>query len=310
MTRAPSSLRLRDALEIGRRRNASDVHLQAGSPPILRIDGALEVTPESVMTRDELAEIVCARLSDAERTKLERQGDATAPWIDAELGTMRAHVYRGCEGYTIAVRLLDLGVPTLEALDLPEAVAHLAERDRGLVIVGGATGSGKSTTLAALVHRINTSRARRIVTVEDPIEYRHPNRRSLVTQREVGSDTPSFAAALVGALRADPDVIVVGELRDAAAMRVALTAAETGHLVLTTLHTGDAPQTVDRIVDAFAGDEAVRVRLQLAAVLEGVICQTLVRRPNGGRRAIVELLVSTDAVRNVIRDGKTHQLKN
>jgi twitching motility protein PilT len=307
----PAPLRLRDAVHLARIRRASDVHLQAQSPPVLRVDGSLELTSESPLTCEELTELVATHLTDAERLRLERDGDVSSPWNDSELGVLRAHVYRGAEGYAIAVRLLDRVIPSLQALQMPDAVATLGDRDRGLVIVGGATGSGKSTTLAAMVDRINASRARRIVTVEDPIEYRHSNRRSFVTQREVGRDTPNLASALLGALRADPDVIVVGEMRDPDAMRVALTAAETGHLVLTTLHTGDAPQTVDRIVDAFSGATALQVRAQLAAVLAGIVCQKLVRRADQkGRRAVVEVLIATDAVRNVIRDGKTHQLQN
>ncbi|HTU82071.1 MAG TPA: PilT/PilU family type 4a pilus ATPase [Candidatus Acidoferrales bacterium] len=311
MTAIPADVRLRDVVTHARLVNASDVHLQPGCVPTLRVDGSLVGLDRALVTAAEMQSLVEARLSPAQHAALERAGDLSLPWTDEELGATRAHLYRAAGGYVVALRLLERDIPGLESLELPEAVERLATLDRGLVIVGGATGSGKSTTVAALVDRINASRACRIVTVEDPIEYRYRNRRSVISQREVGRDTPHFAGALRGALRADPDVIVVGEMRDADAMRVALTAAETGHLVVTTLHTGDAPQTIDRVVDAFSGPAAVQVRAQLAAVLAAVVCQVLVKR-NGrdGRRAAAEILIGTDAVRNLIRDAKTHQLRN
>ena len=311
MTRAPFSIALCDVLAAARARRASDVHLEAGIPPVLRVDGALEALEQPPMRAQDVAEFVATHLSDRERSRLAADGDVTATWIEADRGSMRVHVYRGVNGAAIAIRLLDPDVPSLDSLGMPPATAALADRDRGLIVFGGATGCGKSTTMAALVDRINATSARRIVTVEDPIEYRYRNRRSIVTQREVGRDTPALASALHGALRADPDVLVVGEMRDCEAMRVALTAAETGHLVLTTVHAGNAAQIVDRFVDVFPADEATHVRASLAAVLIAAVYQRLVRRAGGlGRRAAVEMLIGTDAVRSLIREGKVHQLPN
>ncbi len=311
MRRSPASIRLFDAVHAARRRNASDVHLGADLPPVLRVDGSLERVPELPLSSDDLRDIAETLLTSDEIARLRIDGDLTMAWTDPDLGTMRAHLYGGERGLAVAVRLLDRKIPSLEGLHLPESLAALAGRERGIVILAGPTGSGKSTTMAALVDRMNAVSARRIVTIEDPIEYRHESRRSIVTQREVGRDTPNLQSAIRGALRADPDVIVVGEMRDAESMAAALTAAETGHLVLTTLHTGNAAQTVDRIVDAFAGSLQGQIRTQLAAVLVAVACQHLVRRAGGsGRRAAVELLFGTDAVRNLIRESKAHQLKN
>ncbi len=309
MTHAPAPLRFRDAILCARRRRASDVHVQANCPPMLRVDGGLVALSEPDFTQGDVATIVDAYLADDERAALDEGGDVSVAWSD-DRGRMRAHLYRSATGYAVAVRLLEPAVPSLALLGMPDAVAALAERERGLVVVAGPTGSGKSTTVAAMVDRINASRPCRILTIEDPIEYHHASRRSIVVQREIGRDTPSAAAAVRGALRADPDVIVVGEMRDPDTMRIALGAAETGHLVVTTLHSNDAAQTIDRIVDAFEGNAAIQVRAQLAAVLTGVVYQTLVARRSGGRRAAVEILVGTDAARNVIRDGKTHQLRN
>jgi twitching motility protein PilT len=311
MDRTPPVIRLRDTIQTARLRNASDIHLDVEHQPVLRIDGELEAIGGMALSRDELEEIVESFTDDSERNAWKRDRELTTTCSDAEFGEMRVHIYRGMRGPAIAIRLLQHHIPTLEALGLPEAVATLAERDRGLVIVAGPTGSGKSTTLAALVALINARSARRIVTIEDPIEYRHESRSSLITQREIGRDTPSLSAALHGVLRADPDVIVVGEIRDPDAIRGALIAAETGHLVLTTIHTGDAPQTIDRVIDVFSGELAGQVRAQLAQVLVAVVCQHLVSRADGsGRCAVVEILFGTDAVRNLIRDAKVHQLKN
>lgn len=306
-----ASLRFSDALEAARSRNASDVHLSCGMPPILRIDGILVRTPEDALTSDDVQEIAASRLDEPEMATLRTKGELTVAFEDPEFGTLRIHSYACADGLTLAVRLLNSSVPTLESLRLPEPMNSLPECERGMIVVAGPTGSGKSTTLAGLVDRINERSARRIVTIEDPIEYRHQSRRSLISQREIGRDAPNLGAALRGVLRADPDVIVVGEMRDAESMSEALAAAETGHLVLTTVHAGDAAQTVDRIVDAFSGALHDQVRAQVARVLVAVACQHLVRRNGGnGRRAVVELLFGTDAVRNLIRESKNHQLKN
>jgi twitching motility protein PilT len=243
--------------------------------------------------------------------QLESTGDVSVTYRDSALGSIRVHAYRTADGIALAMRLLATDVPNLEGLHLPGVVSTFAERSAGLVLLAGPTGSGKSTALAALVDRINRMHHKHIIAIEDPIEYRHPSNKSIVTQREVGTNVPSFADAIYGALRCDPDVIVIGEMRDPATMHAALTAAETGHLVFATLHTADAPQTVDRIIGVFAGEMQEQIRVQLAQTLIGVVCMRLVPRTAGqGRRCATEVLIATEAVRNVIRDGKTHQLRN
>lgn len=307
----PAMVRARDLVAYARERAGSDLHLEAGTVPRIRIEGRLEVTDSPAFDAASIAELTDALLPLAAREQLAAVGDCSAVKDDEALGLVRVHGYRAMRGVSLAIRLLGARVPAFEELMLPPSVAEFARCDRGLVIVAGPTGSGKSTTLAALVDRINRTSARRIVTFEDPIEYRFENARSLVTQREIGSDVPSLALALRAVLRADPDVIVVGEMRDGAAMDAALAAAETGHLVLATLHTGDAAQTIDRIVDAERDGEGSRRRVQLAQVLRGVACQRLVRRCGGrGRVPVVEVLTATDAVRATIREGRVHLLGN
>ncbi len=228
-----------------------------------------------------------------------------------ELGSIRVHAYRTSRGISLAMRLLAVSVPTLEDLRLPAIVAAVADRPSGLVLFAGPTGCGKSTALAAIVESINRTQAKHIITIEDPIEYEHRSNRCIVSQRHVGVDVPAFSDAVYGALRCDPDVVLIGELRDRKTMHAALTAAETGHLVLATLHTGDAPQTVDRIIGVFPGEMQEQIRVQLAQTLGAVICMRLVPCAGGkGRRCAAEVLIASDAVRNLIRDGKTHQLRN
>jgi len=304
-----AEIRLRDALHAARRRNASDLHVCATLPPIARIDGRLERLPGAPFSPEEL-EAVAASLATACSQTSCAGSEFSAAWQDPDAGLVRVHVFRASGSPAIAFRLLRDRTPALESLAVPAVVAQLARKEHGLAIFAGPTGSGKSTTMAALVARINESSARRIITLEDPIEYRHESARGVVSQRYVGVDTPSLGEALRGALRSDPDVIVVGEMRDGDAIAGALTAAETGHLVLATLHTGDAGKTVDRIVDAFASGSREQIRTQLARVLVAVVCQQLVRRVGGGRVAAFEVLLATDAVRTLIREGKVHQLKN
>lgn len=311
MTGPPAMVHFVDALEAARARDASDAHFVTGCAPVLRIDGRLVPTQDPPLSADSLAAIATRLLSERQLGELRRNGDLTVAVSDPVFGPLRLHAYLANDSTVIAVRLLGRRVPPFESLALPDAMETLPALDRGLVLISGPTGSGKSTTLAAMIEAMNSLSARRIVTIEDPIEYRIESGRSVVTQRELGRDTPDLASALRGSLRADPDVIVVGEMRDAATMAAALTAAETGHLVLGTLHTGDAPQTIDRVIDAFEGIRQNQVRAQLAQVLVAVACQHLVPRACGrGRRAIVELLFANDAVRNLIRESKTHQLRN
>ncbi|MGC2129967.1 MAG: PilT/PilU family type 4a pilus ATPase [Candidatus Aquilonibacter sp.] len=304
-------IRVVDVLHVGRQQDASDIHLVPGLCPALRVDGELRFLTGSPLSADDTTEIARALLEPEALARLEAGHDVSATQLADERLVLRIHAFRGSEGCTLALRLLNKRIPTLESLHLPPVVATLAHRDRGLVVFAGPTGSGKSTSLAALVAEINAARARRIITIEDPIEYRYESARSLITQREVGRDAPSFSSALLGTLRSDPDVIMLGEMRDSATMRAALTAAETGHLIFTTLHTGSAVQTIERIIDAFGGAEQSQVRSQLAQSLTAVVCQRLIPRKHGpGRRAAVEVLLVNDAVRAMIRESKTHLIRN
>lgn len=311
MTALLAHVRLRELMRAARLQNASDVHVCAGLRPALRIDGVLELQQMPDTTPEELLAMSSALLDEDAIATLHGLGDVTVTRPDGEGGSVRVHAYREAGGISLAIRLLAAGVPSLESLQMPAIVGSFLERPQGLVIFAGPTGSGKSTALAALVDRINRTQARHVLTIEDPVEYRHRSDRSIITQRELGRDVRTYADALRGALRSDPDVILIGEMRDSLTMHAALTAAETGHLVFTTLHTGDAAQTIDRIVGAFTGPHREQARMQLAQTLVAVVCTRLLPRANArGRRSAVEVLVATDAVRALIRDGKTHQLRN
>jgi twitching motility protein PilT len=311
VTAALAPVRFAEVLHVARLRKASDIHLRAGRVPVLRVDGELETYGETPASRNEITQLAETLLPERAQRELERCGDASATYRAADWGRLRVHAYRTTAGVALAMRLLEVCAPALESLQLPSAVDACALRTHGLVIFAGPTGSGKSTALAALVDRINRTQTRHILTIEDPVEYEHDARRSIVDHRELGDDVPSFDQAVYSALRSDPDVILVGEMRNAATMHAALTAAETGHLVLTTLHTGDAPQTIDRIVGAFGGGTQDQIRVQLAQTLASVICLRLVPRASGsGRRCAAEVLTGTDAARNLIREGKTHQLRS
>ncbi|HEV7180553.1 MAG TPA: PilT/PilU family type 4a pilus ATPase, partial [Candidatus Baltobacteraceae bacterium] len=311
MTTAFEGIRFSDIVHVARGRNASDIHLAPGAPAALRIDGALGSAVGSQLEAQDVLALGRWLLGEERVARIERGEDVSMTRHDDDGGALRVHGFRVRGGMALSLRLLHDAVPALESLHLPDVVASLANRDRGLVIFAGPTGSGKSTSLAAVIDRINRTSARRIITIEDPIEYRHANVKSLILQREIGVDAPTFSQALKGALRADPDVIMVGEMRDAETMQAALNAAETGHLVLSTLHTGDATQTVDRILDSFSHDAQAQVRAQLAAVLSGVVCQHLVPRAGGpGRRVVAEVLVANDAVRGLVREARTHLLRN
>lgn len=310
MSSSLMSLRLSEFFGLARSKNASDLHIAPGTSPVLRIDGALEMCGGATTTAD--CDALARQLfNETQMSRLEQFGDLTISWRDRELGSFRVHAYRTMRGMSYSVRLLALSVPAIESLHLPAAVNDFATHRHGLIIFAGPTGSGKSTALAALADSINRNEHKHIITIEDPIEYEHVSRRSVISQREVGRDARSFSSALQGALRSDPDVILLGEMREAETMRAALTAAETGHLVFATLHTGDAPQTIDRIVDAFASNAQSQIRAQLAQTLLAVVCLRLIPRADGpGRLAAAEVMIATDAVRNLIREQKTHQLHN
>jgi twitching motility protein PilT len=312
MTAALASVRLEETLRYARARNASDIHLVPGMTPVIRIDGALNHHQATVaLCRAELEALTNALLDDRARDVLAQKGDVSVSYRHGDLGAFRIHAFQTEPGISIAIRLLSKEIPTLEKLDLPTAIADFSRRPHGLVLFTGPAGSGKSTALAALVDGINRRDCVHVITLEDPLEHRHECDRALISHREIGRDAPTFASALHGALRSDPDVILIGELRDAETMQAALTAAETGHLVLATVHTSTAPQTIDRIVGSFAGSLQDQVRIQLAQTLIGIVCLRLVRRSGrSGRRAAAEIMIANDAVRAAIRDGKTHHLRN
>ncbi len=306
-----SRIRLFDLLRLARERDASDLHLVPGERPTLRVDGALVRLDARPLAPEEIADLGAILLDSRGLATLCERGDADGALRDRELGMFRVHAYRCFGQPRFAIRLMARTIPSLERLFFPPIVGQLATKHAGLVLFVGPTGSGKTTALAALIDRINRTSERHIVTVEDPVEYVHVPLRGFVSHREMGSDVPDFASAIRSCLRADPDVILIGELRDPTTIQSALTAAETGHLVFSTLHTGDAAQTIDRIIDAFSGGQQLHVRAQLAQTLIGVVSIRLVERASGGgRRAAVEVLVATEAVRALIRDGKTHQLRN
>lgn len=312
MTQDLVAIRFNDALRLALQRRASDIHLSPGRAPVLRIDGELESLPGLALVPIETHMLARQLLDESAQRRLQQDGDASATWDGCDDAVLRVHAFSAMGAVHLAIRLLARRPPSLEELHLPDVVRTFVTKQRGLVLFTGPTGSGKSTSLAALVARINRDYARRIITIEDPIEYRHQPDRSSVLQREIGRDVPSFAQAVIGALRADPDVLVIGEMRDAATMRAALTAAETGHLVLSTLHTGDAIQTIDRILDAFDAAHQPQIRAQLAASLVAVVCQRLLPAAGsgGGRRVVAEVLIANDAVRTTIRESRTHQLRN
>ncbi len=290
-------------------RGGSDLHLTAGAPPSLRVDGELvrfelpELGPEQTKT------LVYSALSETQRQAFEDGRELDFALSIHGVGRCRGNVFRQ-QGLVGAVfRLIPQAIRSLDDLGLPPVVGTLADRPRGLVLVTGPTGSGKSATLAAMVDRINATRAVHILTIEDPVEYVHRHKRAVVNQRELGFDTLAFPGALRAALRQDPDVVLIGELRDVETMQAALTMAETGHLTMGTVHTNSAAQTITRLVDACPAHQQGQVRTQLSLVLEGIVCQALVRKAAGaGRVAVVEVLVATPAIRHLIRDDKVHQI--
>ena len=290
-------------------RKASDLHLIAKLPPMLRVDGALVSTGLPALAPEEVKRLIYSLLTDRQRAEFERELELDLSFGVAGVGRFRVNVHLQRGSVEAAFRLIPPRILSFRDLGLPPVVAELARKPNGLVLVTGPAGVGKSTTLAAMVDLINTERAALVVTVEDPIEYLYQHKHSVVKQREVYADTKSFAAALRHALRQDPNVIVVGELRDLETIATALTAAETGHLVLATLHTPDAPQTVHRLIDVFPSHQQQQVKIQLADCLQGIVSQQLLPRADGhGRVAACEILVATTAVRHLIREQAVSQL--
>lgn len=293
--------------EEARLKRASDLHLRAGMPPVMRIDGDLEPLAMEVLSNEVIDSIIGGMLT-TQQLNLFEQGQEVDLSTCVGGSRCRVNVFRHSRGVGVVFRLIPQEISSLQALGMPEVVSKVLSRGKGLVLVTGPTGSGKSTTLAAMIDHLNKERAGHIVTVEDPIEFVHTSKRALITQREVGGHTVSFSAALRAVLREDPDVIMVGELRDLETIQLALTAAETGHLVLATLHTASAAKTVDRIIDVFPAEQQAQVRAMFAESLEAVISQRLIKRVGGGRVAALEVLIGTTAVRHLIREGKSHQL--
>ncbi len=301
---------IEDIILLGRKAQASDIHISEGMPLLFRIHGVL--TPAAIQPEaGETAEILYSLLSEEQKKSLLEGYDKDFALQTSDGGRQRVNIFRQKEKVAGTIRLLNDHIPTLEELMLPDKLYDLAAQPRGLVLVTGPTGSGKSTTLAAMVEYINRTRSAHIITIEDPIEYVYEGKKALIHQRETGSDVVSFAAALRSALREDPDIILVGEMRDYETISAALTAAETGHLVLSTLHTTGAAQTIDRIIDACPAEVQNQVRIQLAGVLKGIVTQCLLPRADGHSRIVAtELLLGTDAALNLMREGKTHQLGN
>jgi twitching motility protein PilT len=287
----------------------SDLHLSVGSPPQVRVDGDLQRLDAPVLTGDVTQSLAYSVLTDQQKKLFEETWEADLAFGLHGVGRFRCNVFLQKGAVGAVFRLIPEKVLTLSELGLPQVLGRLADRPRGLVLVTGPTGSGKSTTLAAMIDRVNELRPAHILTIEDPIEYLHSHKRSLVNQRELHSDTQTFSQALRAALREDPDVVLVGELRDLDTMEAAMKLAETGHLTLATLHTNSAAQTVTRIIDAFPAHQQAQIRTQLSLVLEGIVCQALLPKAGGkGRAAAFEILVATPAIRNLIRDDKVHQI--
>jgi twitching motility protein PilT len=290
-------------------RGASDLHITANAAPTIRVDGRLEPLEYPALSAQDCIKLVYGILSDAQKEKFERLWELDLSLEISDVGRFRVNVHKQRGVTEAAFRVVNEQIRSLQQLGLPSIVEELARRDNGLILVTGPTGSGKTTTLAAMLDQINNERTCMIITIEDPIEYVHRHKKSIVKQREVTSDTRSFGDALRHVLRQDPDVICVGEMRDLETITTALTAAETGHLVLTTLHTPDAVQTVDRIIDVFPPHQQQQTRIQLANTLQGIVAQQLLPIPGGrGRVVATEILIATIAVRKIIRSAKTEQL--
>lgn len=298
---------LRKAKEAG----ASDVHLTVGIPPKMRVNGDLITMDYPKLMPADTLDILIGVMSEAQRERFEERGEYDFSFSISCCGRFRVNAYKQRGSVAMAFRLVATSIPSPEELGVPESVIELYQRRRGLVLVTGPTGSGKSTTLAAIIDKINNNRDAHVITLEDPIEFLHQHKLSMVNQREIGLDSENYASALRAALREDPDVILVGEMRDFETISVAITAAETGHLVLSTLHTIGAASTVDRVIDVFPPHQQQQIRVQLANVLEAVISQQLIPTADGRERvAAFEVMHANHAVRNLIREGKSHQLSS
>ncbi len=299
---------LKSLLTLMSERGASDLHLSANAPPMIRVDGTLQPLGENVVTPDE-AKVLCLEFASEEhQTRFEKNHELDFSFGVEGVSRFRANVYLEKDSVAGAFRRLPWKIPPIESLGLPEHVLDIVNRPNGLVLVTGATGSGKSTTLAALLDRINHTRHEHLITIEDPIEFVFQHGTCMVHQREVGSHTQSFTSALKYILRQDPDIVLLGEMRDLETIQAAITTAETGHLVFATLHTNTTVQTLDRILDVFPPSQQPQVRSQLSFILVAILCQQLIPIKKGGRRLAIEMLFPNYAIRNLIREGKTHQI--
>lgn len=306
---AAAQLRIEVLLEDVVRKNASDLHIQVGLPPMLRIDGSLlPIAGFNPLSEEEVERLVFAILDQDQQQILMKDKEFDFSFAFGDLGRFRVNAFHERGNLAAALRLIPNEIKTIQELGMPQVVNSFAEYPRGLVLVTGPTGSGKSTTLAAIVDKINSEKSHHIITIEDPIEFTHKSKKSVVIQREVHYDTYSFSAALRSSLRQDPDVVLIGEMRDLETISAAITIAETGHLVFATLHTNSAAQSIDRMIDVFPPHQQPQVRAQLANILMAICSQRLVPAIGGGRAVAAEILTATSAVRNIIREGKTHQL--
>jgi len=304
-----NELKIENLLDEVLKRNASDLHLQVGLPPMLRIDGALKpVSGAEALVEETLENLVFSLLDKDQKEILLRDKEFDFSFAFGDLGRFRVNAFHERGNIAAALRLIPSKILSVEELGLPNVINKFVNYPRGLVLVTGPTGSGKSTTLASIIHKINQERSAHIITIEDPIEYAHKSIKSLVVQREVHYDTFSFSSALRSSLRQDPDIVLIGEMRDLETMAAAITIAETGHLVFATLHTNSASQSIDRMIDVFPPHQQPQIRAQLSNILMAIVSQRLVPRIGGGRVAAAEILLANPAVRNVIREGKSHQL--
>jgi len=297
-----------ELLVFGVEQGASDCHLSAGEPPMIRIHGDLKKLDHPAMSREEVHALIYDIMGDAQRKTFEETHECDFSFEMGAIARFRVNVFLQRKGEAAVFRTIPTKIQTLDELGMPPILRQLCDKEKGLILVTGPTGSGKSTTLAAMVDDLNTTYEGHILTIEDPVEFVHQSKKCLVNQRELGPHTYSFANALRAALREDPDVILVGEMRDLETIQLALTAAETGHIVFGTLHTSSAPKTVDRIIDVFPPSQQSQIRAQFAESIEAVITQTLLKKKGGGRTAALEIMTGTTAVRNLIREGKIHQI--
>lgn len=303
-----ADLHLDDILRVATERKASDVHITVGLPPMVRLDGELAPLQFQALSPTDSRRLIYDVLSDDQLNKFETKRELDFGYSVKGLGRFRFNVYMQRNSVAGALRAIPTKIPSFDQLGLPAIVREMSKRSSGLILVTGPTGSGKSTTIASMIDDINDTRTSHILTIEDPIEYLHSHKRCMINQREMHMDTFSFHDALRAVLREDPDIILVGELRDLETIEAALTLSETGHLVFGTLHTRNAPATIDRIVDVFPTDQQDQIRVLLGNTLEGVISQQLMPKIGGGRCAAIEIMIGTPAIRNLIREGKTHQM--